>query len=202
MSAITFDYTTTTDEIKARLDITDIIGEYVNLTRRGRDWWGLCPLHDEKTPSFSVSPGKQIFHCFGCNQGGDIFDFIMKYHNTDFKAARDLLAARAGISTGMDRETWRHIQAAQRKREREKVMARKLEQVVNAEIERLTNIEKWCYLIINTICTEQCLDRPAVIWALTTRDRVGYLLDQLQQGDARQQLSIVNETRRWGAWNI
>ena len=105
MSAITFDCTTTTEEIKARLDIVDIIGEYVKLTRRGRDWWGLCPLHDEKTPSFSVSPGKQIFHCFGCNQGGDIFAFIMKYHNTDFKAARDLLAARAGISTGMDRET-------------------------------------------------------------------------------------------------
>ena len=108
---------------KNRLDITDVISEYVTLTRKGRDWWGLCPFHEEKTASFSVSPSKQIFNCFGCNQGGDIFDFIMFYHKVDFKAARDLLAARAGLNTTIDRETRKRIAATRRQRQREKAIA-------------------------------------------------------------------------------
>ena len=85
------------DEIKSKNDIVDIISEYVNLKRAGRSFFGLCPFHKEKSPSFAVSPDKQIFHCFGCNVGGDVFHFISKIENISFKEAIELLANRANI---------------------------------------------------------------------------------------------------------
>lgn len=200
MGTITKDYSTATNEIKKRLDLVDIVGEYVTLTRRGRDWWGLCPFHEEKTASFSVSPSKQIFYCFGCNQGGDIFDFIMFYHKVDFKAARDLLAARAGLNATIDRETRKRIAATRRQRQREKAIAAKLQKTINDEIKRLINIEQWTHTIISSICTEQCLDRPAVQWALQVRDKVGYYLDELQMADAVRQLELINESRGAILW--
>ena len=85
------------DEIKSKNDIVDIISEYVNLKRAGRSFFGLCPFHKEKSPSFAVSPDKQIFHCFGCNVGGDVFHFVSKIENISFKEAIELLASRANI---------------------------------------------------------------------------------------------------------
>ena len=85
------------DEIKSKNDIVDIISEYVNLKRAGRSFFGLCPFHKEKSPSFAVSPDKQIFHCFGCNVGGDVFHFISKVENISFREAIELLANRANI---------------------------------------------------------------------------------------------------------
>ncbi|MDD4549505.1 MAG: DNA primase [Syntrophomonadaceae bacterium] len=84
-------------EIQDRLDIVDIVSETVNLSRKGNRYWGLCPFHQEKTPSFSVTPDKNMFYCFGCHAGGDIFSFVMKRDGLDFKEALELLAARAGI---------------------------------------------------------------------------------------------------------
>lgn len=86
-----------TDEIKARIDIHDLISEYVDLKRAGQNYKGLCPFHSEKTPSFMVNPSKQIFHCFGCNKGGDIFTFIMNYENMTFSEALSFLAGKAGV---------------------------------------------------------------------------------------------------------
>ena len=86
-----------TREISERLDIVDIIGETVKLSRKGNRYWGLCPFHAEKTPSFSVTPERNMFYCFGCHAGGDIFSFIMKRDGLDFKEALEILAARAGI---------------------------------------------------------------------------------------------------------
>lgn len=83
--------------IKSRLDIADIVGEYVQLKPAGVNLKGLCPFHDEKTPSFMVHRGKQIFHCFGCQEGGDIFSFIQKQENADFPEALRALAAKAGV---------------------------------------------------------------------------------------------------------
>jgi DNA primase len=85
------------DEIKSRIDIHDLIAEYVDLKRSGSNYKGLCPFHSEKTPSFMVSPSKQIFHCFGCNKGGDIFSFIMNYDNMTFNEALSHLADKAGV---------------------------------------------------------------------------------------------------------
>lgn len=180
MNTITHNYTATADEIKQRLGIVDIISEYVTLTRRGQNHWGMCPFHDEKTPSFSVNSEKGYYYCFGCREGGDIFNFIMKYHYINFKAARDLLAVRAGIDTRIDRGTYRRIQTAQKRRERIQYYKAKIKNSIHEEIKRLINIEQWTYLIINSICCETCLDRPTVKWALKTRDKVGFYLDELQ----------------------
>lgn len=85
------------EEIKNSNDIVDIISQYVNLKRSGRNFFGLCPFHKEKSPSFSVSPDKQIFHCFGCGAGGNVIHFISKIENANFKEAIGILANRAGI---------------------------------------------------------------------------------------------------------
>ena len=85
------------DEIRNSNDIVDIISQYVILKRSGRNFFGLCPFHKEKTPSFSVSSDKQIFHCFGCGAGGNVIHFISKIENVDFKESLEILADRVGI---------------------------------------------------------------------------------------------------------
>ena len=86
------------EEIRSRNDIVDVISQYVSLKRSGRNYFGLCPFHNEKSPSFSVSPDKQIFHCFGCGVGGNVYHFIMKSENISFVESIQLLADRAGIN--------------------------------------------------------------------------------------------------------
>jgi len=86
------------DEIKMNNDIVDIISQYVILKRSGRNFLGLCPFHKEKTPSFSVSPDKQIFHCFGCGVGGDVISFVCKLENVNYREAIEILAEKAGIA--------------------------------------------------------------------------------------------------------
>ena len=85
------------EEIRSSNDIVDTISQYVQLKRKGRNFFGLCPFHKEKSPSFSVSPDKQIFHCFGCGVGGNVIHFISKIENLDFKDTMEFLADRAGI---------------------------------------------------------------------------------------------------------
>jgi DNA primase len=85
------------EEIRSRLDIVELISEYVPLKRAGRNHKGLCPFHAEKTPSFMVSHEKQIFHCFGCGAGGDVFGFLMRRENLEFRDALEMLARRAGV---------------------------------------------------------------------------------------------------------
>ena len=93
------------DELVARSEISDVVSSYVHLTKKGNNLWGLCPFHNEKTPSFSVSPDKQIYHCFGCGKGGGVISFIMEMENLSFPDAVRLLAQRAGMEvpeTGTD----------------------------------------------------------------------------------------------------
>lgn len=85
------------EEVRSASDIVDVISAYVRLKRRGKNYTGLCPFHTEKTPSFSVTPDKQMFYCFGCQEGGNVFSFLMKMEKVSFVEAVRTLAARAGI---------------------------------------------------------------------------------------------------------
>ncbi len=86
-----------TDELRERLSIVDIVGRRVPLVKKGQNYWGCCPFHNEKTPSFSVNEDKGFYHCFGCGEHGDIISFVMKSENVDFKTAITELAAQAGL---------------------------------------------------------------------------------------------------------
>lgn len=86
------------EEVRSHNNIVDIIGGYVRLQKKGSSYFGLCPFHNEKSPSFSVSPNKQMYYCFGCGAGGNVFTFIMEYENQTFPEAVKILADRAGIA--------------------------------------------------------------------------------------------------------
>lgn len=85
------------EEVRAGNDIVDVISGYVRLKRRGSSWVGLCPFHNEKTPSFNVSRDRQMYYCFGCGQGGNVYTFLMQYENRTFQEAVQTLAERAGV---------------------------------------------------------------------------------------------------------
>jgi DNA primase len=84
-------------EIQAKVDLLAYVSQYVTLKRRGREYVGLCPFHAEKTPSFNLNPEKQVWHCHGCDAGGDLIKFVQRYENVDFPSALRMLAARAGV---------------------------------------------------------------------------------------------------------
>ena len=85
------------EEIKSRCNIVDVIGRVVTLKKAGSSYKGLCPFHNEKTPSFSVDEGRQSYKCFGCGEGGDVISFVQKYYNLDFMDAMEMLARDYGI---------------------------------------------------------------------------------------------------------
>ncbi len=88
------------ETLKSRLDIVDVLSGYISLKRAGRNYKALCPFHNEKTPSFMVSPDRQVFHCFGCGAGGDVLGFVMKYESLGFSEAVRNLADKAGLDPG------------------------------------------------------------------------------------------------------
>ena len=86
------------EEVRAKSDIVDVISGYVRIQKKGSSYFGLCPFHNEKSPSFSVSPTKQMYYCFGCGAGGNVFTFVMNYENFTFPEAIKQLAERAGVN--------------------------------------------------------------------------------------------------------
>ena len=85
------------EEVRMKNDIVDVVSQYVKLNRRGNTYFGLCPFHNEKTPSFSVTPSKQMYYCFGCGAGGNVYNFVMEYENYTFGEALQHLADRVGV---------------------------------------------------------------------------------------------------------
>ena len=85
------------NDVRQNNDIVDVISQYMHLKRSGRNFFGLCPFHNEKSPSFSVSPDKQIFHCFGCGVGGNVITFVSKIEGLNFVETIQMLAERANI---------------------------------------------------------------------------------------------------------
>ncbi|MDD5258691.1 MAG: DNA primase [bacterium] len=108
------------EEVRSRNDIVAVAGEYINLKKSGRNYNALCPFHNEKTPSFMVSPEKQIFHCFGCQLGGNVFTFVMKLENLSFMEAVEKLAKRVGLTVPA---AARSKEAAEKNKERESLYA-------------------------------------------------------------------------------
>ena len=85
------------EEIRSRNDIVDVVSSYVKLQRKGSNYVGVCPFHNDHSPSMSVNQPRQIYHCFSCGAGGDVFKFVMEYENLTFPEAMKVLADRAGI---------------------------------------------------------------------------------------------------------
>ena len=103
------------EEVRSRTDIVDVISKYVNLQKKGSQYFGLCPFHNEKTGSFSVSPQKQMYYCFGCGAGGNVFSFLMAYENMTFKEAVEDLAPKCGVTLPQREMTARERQRADRR---------------------------------------------------------------------------------------
>src|ERR1700752_4276620 len=93
------------DRVKQQANIVRLVGEYVRLKKNGQNFTGLCPFHSEKTPSFAVHPVKQIYHCFGCGAGGDVFKFVMEMDKCDFPEAIRAVAEKCGIALPQPRES-------------------------------------------------------------------------------------------------
>ena len=90
------------DELMARTDIVDLVSESVRLTKKGNSYWGCCPFHSEKTPSFHVVPDRQMYKCFGCGKGGGAINYVMELENLSFREAVEVLAKRAGMEMPED----------------------------------------------------------------------------------------------------
>ena len=103
------------EELSGRVNIVDVVSSYVSLTKRGANYWGLCPFHHEKTPSFSVNEPKQIFHCFGCGKGGGPYRFLMEMESLTFPEAVEKLAQREGMSVPEEGRTDQGRQAQRRR---------------------------------------------------------------------------------------
>ncbi len=150
------------EEVRARSDIVDVISDYVNLKKSGRNYLGLCPFHKERTPSFSVSPDKQMFYCFGCQEGGDVFSFLMKQENLTFPEAVRELARRAGIHIPEGREAG----AGDEKRD------------------RLYRVLEWATLYFHHILTKRPAGRGA--WSYLERRNISpETADRFQLGYAQ-----------------
>ncbi|UMZ73101.1 DNA primase [Natranaerofaba carboxydovora] len=158
------------EEIRTRSDIISVISEYVNLRKRGKNYLGLCPFHDEKTPSFNVSPDKQLFYCFGCNEGGNVFSFLMKVNNLTFPEACEHLAEQTGVEIPKNK-----VQKPEHAREKD-------------EIKKLNNLSAYFY---HKILLKSTKARSAMQYLSTNRALDKGVIDNFLLGFAPNEWNIL-----------
>lgn len=181
-------------EIKSRIDILDVIGADVALTKKGPHYWGLCPFHGEKTPSFKVDRDKQRAVCYGCSWSGDVLSYVMKRDNLTFREALHHLGDRFGVTAaGSSRKA---ITEANRKRE----LIKKAKAELKQEYLRLVEIESWIWHILRTVTGPGDYNRPAVIWALDNRDRLDSYLSDWHRGEMKERLQLMQLTKGVKMW--
>lgn len=167
------------EEIRTKSDIVDVISDYVQLTKRGRNWFGLCPFHGENTPSFSVSDDKQIFHCFGCGAGGNVITFVMDIENISFPDAVAKLGDRLGIQVNtqnqsMDKSS-RHYSI------KEENMLEAHQFVADVYHHLLMNTEEGeeaLNYLLNRGFTKEDIESNNIGWALPSWDSMTTLLER------------------------
>ena len=192
-----------TEEIKAGIDIVEIIGKDVQLKRRGSNYVGLCPFHQEKTPSFTVFPETNSFFCFGCGIGGDIYTYTMEYQGVDFPTAKKILADVAGIRIPPGPQTAKQrnmVKAAQQKRERVLLLAERIQQIIDEETERFIAAERLAHRIIREIKGPEDLEHSSIVWALRAISYLAYRVDSLLLGDAAEKLATALAVRGEDIW--
>lgn len=193
-----FDLKELIERIRQSIDIIDLVEETVKLTRKGNRYWGLCPFHQEKTPSFSVSPDKNRFYCFGCHAAGDIYAFIMKRDNLGFMEAVKMLAARAGIqlSSKPSPDTQKAFKAAQAKRKKEAAINGNIDELVKAARLKCFDVERLLYSLKRFIFDESSLDRSGPEFALKHLSYIEYIND-LFLGSPEDQAVAANLFWEW-----
>ena len=169
------------DELTARNPIEDVVGQYVSLTRRGSNLFGLCPFHSEKTPSFSVAPDKGIYYCFGCHKGGGPVNFIMEIENLDYPDAVRFLAKRAGMEVPEDAE----YRSTYRKQERLRALSKEAARFFRAQLFSPAGKEAQQYLLRRGV-SSQTVARFGLGYApdgwsslLDTMQKSGYTKEEL-----------------------
>ncbi|WP_332646900.1 DNA primase [Lysinibacillus sp. 54212] len=167
------------EQIRSQSDIVDVISDYMQLTKRGRNWFGLCPFHGEQTPSFSVSQDKQIFHCFGCGAGGNAITFIMDMENIPFPDAVVKLAERVGVhidvTPGVNAHTSKVISPTEQK------MREAHEFAVEFYHHLLVNTEEGepsLQYLLDRGFTRELIDSHKIGWALPAWDNLSILLER------------------------
>jgi len=192
--------------------LPDITSLFYNLfpghktTKKGSKTWSLCPFHQEKTPSFSMDEEKNKAHCFSCHWSGDRIDMWLAANGLTIRdGGIKKLADTLGITTELTQEERASLKRQQQAREQEAKQEERLKALVNAEYNRLINLEKWICSILKSIEAygenyELALQRPAVIWAIKNRDQVDYYLNKFNTAKDAEKLELIMVTRGFQSW--
>ena len=192
------------EEVRMKNDIVDVISGYVKITKKGSSHFGLCPFHNEKSPSFSVSQSKQMFYCFGCGAGGNVFTFVMEYENYSFQEAIKLLADRAGVTLP---ETEYNEEARQRESKRSKLLEINKEAAKYFYFQLRTNLGKTAYEYLQKReLSEETIKKFGLGFAnVTSDDLVRYLKSKGYEDSLMQEAGLASFDEKYGMhdkfWN-
>lgn len=192
------------EEIRSRNDIVDVLSGYVKLQKKGASYFGLCPFHNEKSPSFSVSPSKQMYYCFGCGAGGNVFTFLQQYENYSFPEAVKVLAQRAGISLP-EVEYSEEVQKQENRRAKLLEINKEAAKYFYYQLRSPRGETGYRYLTGRAL-TEDTLKKFGLGYACkTSDDLVKYLRSKGYQDELMQEAGLASFDERYGMhdkfWN-